>query len=393
MGMCNRVGISIISAGAIALAGCQVTKSANPLTPTVAGPIAGVAITPPGALSPSDNSRIYARDQPIKLLIANSESSGQRPVTYVFEIAGDAGFSNVVFKRSGVQPGPDGKTTLQLPDALATGRTYWWRAQAEDGANASDYSNVATFSAMAPVVIAPPIPDFPTGAVSTLVPVFKVTAGSADGPVEKIRYTIQVSGNQAFTSIVATFDADQVLPQTSIAQTNHFLNTQTYYWRVQSRDMGDSQAVSPWSAVQIFTTPVAGAPSGGGGGAGGGACGPPYPSGGQAIVDCVAAKYPQYLVANVSLSQRLSNMQFIRDRVIETGKCGGLDLGRNAKRGNPNDISNDFIVQMVGGVQHGIDIASAYDDTSQPLHLHWLEYGPPDYGFPSYLTYGAVSCN
>ena len=31
--------------------------------------------------------------------------------------------------------------------------------------------------------------------------------------------------------------------------------------------------------------------------------------------------------AGVSLSQRQANMAFLRDRIIEAGRCGGLDLG------------------------------------------------------------------
>jgi hypothetical protein len=34
---------------------------------------------------------------------------------------------------------------MRLPDALATGRSYYWRARADDGANASPYSPAANF--------------------------------------------------------------------------------------------------------------------------------------------------------------------------------------------------------------------------------------------------------
>ena len=43
-----------------------------------------------------------------------------------------------------------------------------------------------------------------------------------------------------------------------------------------------------------------------------------------------------------ALGQRQANMEFLRDRIIEAGKCGGLDLGLNLKRGGP-DISIDFL--------------------------------------------------
>jgi hypothetical protein len=63
--------------------------------------------------------------------------------------------------------------------------------------------------------------------------------------------------------------------------------------------------------------------------------GGPVPCGGStgpAIIGCVGAAYPQKL-AKVSLQARKDNMEFIRDRIIETGICKGNDFGRNFKRG------------------------------------------------------------
>ena len=68
-------------------------------------------------------------------------------------------------------------------------------------------------------------------------------------------------------------------------------------------------------------------------------------------MNCIAAKYPERLVAGISLGQRQENMMFLRDRIIEAGKCGGLDLGHNLKRGGP-EISIDFLAEagrMLGG--------------------------------------------
>ena len=88
-----------------------------------------------------------------------------------------------------------------------------------------------------------------------------------------------------------------------MAQNYQFLNNQTYYWRVQAKDTGDSQAVSPWSGTQVFTTAQpAPPPSGGGGGGGpigGGnwqACGS---TPGDTLVQCVRdAVYVQSTEAN-----------------------------------------------------------------------------------------------
>jgi hypothetical protein len=91
----------------------------------------------------------------------------------------------------------------------------------------------------------------------------------------------------------------------------------------------------------------------------------------------------------VSVSQRQANMAFLRDRIIEAGKCGGLDLGWNLKRGGP-ELSIDFITQRVNGSVDGIDIGYAYDDTSQPLRLAWATGG----AFPFYAAYtNSFSCS
>jgi len=111
-----------------------------------------------------------------------------------------------------------------------------------------------------------------------------------------------------------------------------------------------------------------------------------YPSDGPGIIAYVVAKYPEKLAAGVSYDERIANMQFLRDRVIEVGKCGGLDLGWNLKRGGP-DVSNDFITERVNGDVIGHDIAFDYDNTSHPLQMYW---GGGD--FPTYKEYPQPTC-
>jgi hypothetical protein len=80
-------------------------------------------------------------------------------------------------------------------------------------------------------------------------------------------------------------------------------------------------------------------------------------------------------------------MEFLRDRVIEAGRCGGLDLAWNLKRGGP-EISIDFIAERAGGAVHGHDIAFDYDNTSTQLVLYWGSGEFPFYGgYP-----GGFSC-
>ena len=90
---------------------------------------------------------------------------------------------------------------------------------------------------------------------------------------------------------------------------------------------------------------------------------------------CIADKYESYRRPGVSSGQRKANMEFLRNRIIEAGICGGLDLGWNLKRGGPS-ISTDFIVDKRGAQAIGIDIARDYDNTGKWLQLAWSSDGP-----------------
>lgn len=101
---------------------------------------------------------------------------------------------------------------------------------------------------------------------------------------------------------------------------------------------------------------------------------------GAAIVSCIERQFPERLAAGVSHSQRVANMAFLRDRIIEAGICGGLDLAWNLKRGvGPHSI--DAIAwRHPNGHVDVVDIGAAYDDTSIPLRLSWqIVAGPPGY--------------
>ena len=126
----------------------------EPSLPSVAGPIPGVDISAPRLLEPAQGFKFKENQQPIKLVIENSNTNGVRPITYIFEMAADSGFATKVFARSGVVPGEDGRTSVQM-DALELGRSYYWRARAEDGANYSLFSS-AEFSVLPRAVLTVP---------------------------------------------------------------------------------------------------------------------------------------------------------------------------------------------------------------------------------------------
>ncbi len=81
-------------------------------------------------------------------------------------------------------------------------------------------------------------------------------------------------------------------------------------------------------------------------------------------------------------------MMFLRNRIIEAGICGGLNLGYNLKRGGP-ELSIDFIAEQRGAT-YGYDIARDYDNFRNELQLYWGEDGPGSH-FKAYSP--RPSCN
>lgn len=203
----------------------------------------------------------------------------------------------------------------------------------------------------------------PTAGLSYVFEVFEVV-GSTQTPVIK---------------------SDPITPGTTQTTFNIPANTlklnKTYSWHAYAVFSGVQGSLSDGAS---FRTPAP--PSGDGPVACGGSSGP-------SVIQCVAAAYPAKLVAKISVDARKANMEFIRDRIIETGICKGNDWGRNFKRGTPV-LSHDYLVERRPGQKdRGVDLASGYDDPSTSLKLTWQVKGPPDYGFPFYAKYPAVDCS
>lgn len=357
----------------LALGGCQTSKSSTPTAPTVAGPIAGVTISAPVLVSPAQGFKFKESEQPISLIIQNATTSGVRALTYTFEVASDSGFGTKVFSRSNVAPG-DGRTSVTI-DRLEIGRAYYWRAWAQDGANTGAIAT-AGFEIYPKAALTAPGPVSPinNAQVSSVTPTFVATNSSAIGPVNGVGYEFQISADQAFGHLVTAGVVGEGATESSFTSTS-LPSSATLYWRVRS---SDGETTSPWSATQVFRTPTIAPPP---------TPQPPPPGGGGScaskdgptIINCISAKYPERLVAGVSLSTRQANMSFLRDRIIEAGRCAGLDLAWNLKRGGP-DISIDFIAERVNGTVKGHDLAFDYDNTSTPLRLYWGDGDFPSYG-------------
>jgi len=374
----------LVAALAVActVAGCT-KKSENPLSPTVAGPIGGVSITAPKPLEPLNQATMTA-GAAVTLLFESATSTGERPITQELQVALDPEFTQRVHSADKLPPGPNGRTSYTLP-VLQEGRAYFWRVRAVDGANTGPYSPASLFQIALSVRIETPVPLSPVrreviaGVRPTLVAQNTAITGTTN-----VTYRFEIAADQGFTRMIAVWSAPRSGGDRTEVTGSDLAPGTEYYWRVNASDGGYT---APYSIIQAFKTeaPPAPAPaptptpvpppSGGGGGGGGG----PWPRNGEEVIAWAAANYPDRL-APTSSGQRRANMEFLRDRMIEAGLCGGMQLGWNMKRGGP-EVSVDFLTELVGGRWHGIDIAHDYDNGGIRLQLTWADTGPDNFIF------------
>ncbi|MDE3153499.1 MAG: hypothetical protein KGN76_00230 [Acidobacteriota bacterium] len=254
------------------VAACTTAKSANPLSPSVAGPIPGVSITAPKVVSPSSGAEIAVSDQPITLKVQNATTNGVRPLYYSFDVASDSAFSHVVFSTGNVKPGTGGDTSVTLSDTLGAEQTYYWRAQALDGANTGPYMASTSFTVYTPVVINAPTPVSPTGGttVTSTTPALVVTNATHTGPAGALTYTFQIAQDQAFSTGLVSGTVAEGTSQTQFTPASALAYSTTFYWRARAADPSHTGG---WSQTESFVTPAAPTTGGGGGGTGGGGSG------------------------------------------------------------------------------------------------------------------------
>jgi hypothetical protein len=366
--ICNRAtgGLSVAVIGALVIGACvKYDKSNNPLSPTIAGPLPGVTITAPNTYQPTQNARIQADQQPVTLMVDNASSNGPRPLSYKFDVAADGNFNTLIFTREGVSAG-SGRTGMRLPDALPSGRNYFWRARAEDGANTGPYSPVGSFLVFTPVVIGKPVAVAPANSevTSNTHPTFTIGNPTRSGPAGAITYTIDVSTGSNFSPLIAVWQIPEQPNQTTLNAPSDLPGGTRLYWQVRA---SDPSTVGPWSDPQSFKTPdVAPPPPPGGGG---GSCGSRDP---VDIVGCHRAQYgarvcpadaPNLLSA---IAHDLNTgITPVYGRLVKTSgnNCGGFacDIICRASDGHIWDVLVD-----------GPDATQGYCGTSQPA---WTDKG------------------
>jgi hypothetical protein len=344
------------------VAACEVTKTENPLSPSVAGPIPGVEISAPKLLEPASGAQIAGDKQPITLLIENSSSNGVRPLNYSFEVAGDSNFNNMVFVREGVEPGGSGRTSLTLPNALGPGRGYFWRAKAQDGANTGPYSSMVAFNVFTPVSFDKAVPVSPVGGVkvATYTPEFVFNNAPRVGSPGLITYVIEVASNSTFGGLIAAWQFAEQTNQTKFTAVSGLPPSSQLYWRVRAFE---ATALGPWSDTATFVTPtpvVLPPPPTGGGGGGGGACTNTTQVG---IVTCRRNQFSGHMDAGQSLV-------FLKGVASDLNKAGtwgtGYGLLRKTSGASCGGYSCDIICRGTGTSQQQWDILGDSDGAQTP---------------------------
>ena len=353
-------------------AACELTKTENPLSPSVAGPIPGVDISAPKLLEPLSGQQIAGDKQPIILLIENAWSTGQRPLSLLVEVATDAGFANLVFSRDAVALGEGGRTALTLPTPLGTGRAYYWRAQARDGANSGPYSPTMGFNVFTPVSFDKPAPRSPAGnvKVSTLTPEFVFDNAPRAGNPGLVTYVIEVATNSAFAGIIAAWQFPEQSSQTRFVAPSGLPVSSQLFWHVRAYE---STALGPWSDTASFVTPTptptTPPPTTGSGG--GSACTNETQIG---IVTCRREQFKGHMDS----SQIIVFLKGVAGDLNKAGTWGsGWGLLRKASGTRciaPNgvDYSCDVICKANG--PHIYDVLSDVEGAQTPT---WGELGPP----------------
>jgi len=207
--------------------------------------------------------------------------------------------------------------------------------------------------------------------LDNLEPVFRVQNASARfaGTPETMTYRFEVQTMAG--AVVATSGQIPSGATTTSWEipTEQTLNTR-YRWRVRA-EVGTWKG--PWSSFGEYLTvdyrglnprPADGR----------------WPTTGEEVAAYITRSWPQYLEEESTLNQRIEHMEFVRDRFIEAGICGGLDYAWNLKRGVGPHSHDAIAWRKPNGFVEVVDIASAFDDHSIPMVIHFaIVAGPSGY--------------
>ena len=254
---CNFiVRFVLLAALGAGLSACETEKSRNPLSPSIAGPIEGVTISAPTAVTPNDGLLIRVGDQPIQLTFHRATSNSERPFWYEVLVSSDEGFAEVVHTADRVPANGSPADLYELTAMLDPEQAYYWRVRALDGANTGLFSGAAVFEVFTPLALGEPEPITPTGGSTSAGPaaVLTVTNASVSGPAENVRYEFQVATDGGFGNVVASSMAVAGSTTTSTTVSDLAYET-THSWRSRViADGREGQVAGAWSEPATFVT-------------------------------------------------------------------------------------------------------------------------------------------
>ena len=150
--------LALLSADCLAGACVGASKSANPLSPAIAGPIAGVGITAPTVVAPAIDALVNTNDAADHA--AGRERGDQRRPAADLQLRDRHRprlHQSRSSRRTSVPQDASGRDQPDPAAALAPERKYYWHARAEDGANTGPFGATSAFSVFTPVVFGTPV--------------------------------------------------------------------------------------------------------------------------------------------------------------------------------------------------------------------------------------------
>jgi hypothetical protein len=143
-------GLAVLVA-VIAVAACEVAKSANPVAPSSTSIDVAAVSQPPAIVTPARIDAPIAMAPAGRLnhtnpdfFVVNGAIEGSSDVAYRFEVSKTADFSQMAAVVT-VPVNGTGNTMMSL-GAIAYGGTFYWRAKGTGGGTESEYSNTLAFT-------------------------------------------------------------------------------------------------------------------------------------------------------------------------------------------------------------------------------------------------------
>ncbi|MCB9641338.1 MAG: hypothetical protein H6727_20730, partial [Myxococcales bacterium] len=240
----NTAGSATITAESNGIKGTatvQITQGQAPTAPTLKAPANTSTVT---SLTPT-------------LELTNSTDADGDSLTYTFEVATDANFTQKVATQSVAETA--NTTMWTVSPALQENKTYYWRAQASDGTLQSPWSAVYSFSINAnndpPTAprLSSPVDG---GQVASLQPTLEVT-NATDPEGSTLVYRFEIATDKTFQQVVARSSA---VTEGSAGSTSWKVDVQLtdntlYYWRAKATDKEGLDG--PWMTVASFTVSLA----------------------------------------------------------------------------------------------------------------------------------------